>query len=56
MQTSIDLSSSLGVVQTNSITSTGKIINQDLEPCIKEATKRSAEDKMFRKNNQIKDA
>lgn len=48
MQTSIDLPSPLGIVQTSSITSTGKIMNQDLETSIKEATKRSAEDKLFR--------
>ncbi|CAD8098652.1 unnamed protein product [Paramecium sonneborni] len=56
MQTSIDLPSPLGIVQTSSITSTGKILGPDYENNLKSAAKRSEEDKLFRKQNQMNDA
>ncbi|CAK74465.1 unnamed protein product (macronuclear) [Paramecium tetraurelia] len=55
MQTSIDLPSPLGVIQTSSITSTGKILSPDQQNNLKDAVKRSEEDKLFRKQNQMND-
>ncbi|CAD8167378.1 unnamed protein product [Paramecium pentaurelia] len=55
MQTSIDLPSPLGIVQTSSITSTGKILGPDYEQHLQSAAKRSEQDKLFRKQNQMND-
>lgn len=55
MQTSLDLPSQLGVVETSSIPSMSKITSGDYEQQMKEAIKRCEEDKLFRKSNVIKD-